>query len=160
MPRPLMPPIVLPDGIAIPLALPPLVTRITFLRTWCDHLTGPDNEAPLAVQHLLTFAALGLCWEAGGTIAPWPGNLASFDYDLLRYGLHVANGLEGHVLAPMQLLGEADRCAGALIDATTTPKPAAVQATADFSQAELAPASSPVSAQPIAGSAPPSPGAT
>jgi hypothetical protein len=166
MPRAPLAPLVV-GARTIPLAYPSLALRIALLQTWSE-LTpdGEGAEAPIAIQHQLAFAAVGMAWEAAhrAATAPMeapPATLAACGHDLLRFGAVIGDAFDSdEAVDGFTLIRRADEIAGALI-ATVTVRPATVKAAetlADFSEARPVEGSAPGSAPPTDGSAPRSPG--
>jgi hypothetical protein len=165
MPRAPLPPLVL-GARTIPLAYPPLVLRTALLRAWSD-ATPQGGEAPQVAQHTLLMAGVGLAWEAAHRAAMTPPMggppvmLAACGRDLFRFGEAIGDAFDaGEPVDSVALIVQADAVVGALFASiTVSPEKAkAAEDTAVFSAAEPVPGSAPGSAQPTAGSAPPSPG--
>jgi hypothetical protein len=164
MPRAPLAPLVV-GARTIPLAYPSLALRIALLQTWSE-LTPADGEAPVAIQHQLAFAAVGMAWEAAHRAATSPVDappttLAACGHDLLRFGAAIGDAFDAEEgVDGFALIRRADEIAGALI-ATVTVRPATVKAAetlADFSEARPVEGSAPGSVPPTDGSAPRSPG--
>jgi hypothetical protein len=164
MPRAPLPPLVL-GARTIPLAYPPLVLRTALLRAWSD-ATPQGGEAPQVAQHTLLMAGVGLAWEAAHRAATTPMEappvtLAACGRDFYRFGEAIGDAFDsGEPVDSVALIVQADAVVGALFASiTVSPEKAkAAEETAVFSEAEPVPGSAPGSAQPTAGSAPPSPG--
>ena len=159
MPRAPLPAIHVGDT-TIALAYPPLALRISLVQSWVDQTPDGVDEAPVAVQHQLALAAVGLAWEAAYRVATTPmrappTTLAAHRYDFLAYGAAIAEAFDDDAIDGAALIRQADTVASAIIaTVTVTPKAMrAVEETAVFSEARPGPDSAPGSSPRTDGSA-------